>query len=136
MAWYSNYLKKKGIKVPRQNKYKNVKVEYDGYSFPSKGHAHCYSILKLQEKAGEIQLLQVEDNVRLSEAKILYIVDFKCLDLKTNKEFWVEFKGFETPQWRIKLRLWEHYGPGDLHIYKATYRNGSISVYLDQIVKR
>jgi hypothetical protein len=36
-----------------------------------------------------------------------------------SKEVWVEFKGFETAVWKIKKRLWKHYGPGILRVYKG-----------------
>jgi hypothetical protein len=37
----------------------------------------------------------------------------------TSKEFvWAEAKGFETDPWKMK-KLWKHYGPGKLEIYKG-----------------
>jgi len=41
-----------------------------------------------------------------------------ALTSKPMNPFWVEFKGFETASWRIKRKLWLHYGPGPLEIYK------------------
>lgn len=134
MNWYQSLLKNKKIEVPKKKKYYNKKTDFDGHSFPSKGHAACYALLKLREKAGEIKILKCEDNIHLTEAKILYIADFKCLDIKTNKEFWVEFKGFETPVWRIKRRLWQFYGPGTLEIYRAS-RGSAVTVYLQETIK-
>ena len=100
------------------SKYKNKRVEYLNYSFASHGEYECFAHLKLLEKAGEISVDKVQDNVYLTKARIHYKPDFKCTHLKTNEPFWVEFKGFETPTWRIKRKLWLHYGPGPLEIYK------------------
>lgn len=109
------------------SKFKNKRTERAGYSFSSGLEAATFSILKLQEAAGEIEILKVQDRVLLTNAKIAYIADFKCRDKITNEEFWVESKGFQTPEWRIKKRLWEHYGPGKLIIYTGTKYNPVLS---------
>ena len=104
----------------RRGKFGNKKVSMDGFSFGSKLEAAVFSIIKNREASGELKFLQVQDHVYLTDARILYIPDFKCEDAKTGDHFWVEAKGFETPEWRIKRRLWEHYGPGKLEIWKGT----------------
>lgn len=74
--------------------------------------------------AGEIDDITVKPkNVRLTAAKILYIPDFSIIDLKLKELVYVEAKGFETSDWRIKRRLWLHYGPGLLRIYKGTAKS-------------
>jgi hypothetical protein len=75
----------------------------------------------LRERAKELKLIQAEDTLYLTEARIEYIADFKCLDLKTNEFFWVEAKGFESPRWPIIQKLWRFYGPGPLEIWKGTH---------------
>lgn len=100
-------------------KYGAKRVENDGYSFASKGEASCYQFLKLRERAGEIKILQTQVQVRLSDAEIVYKPDFLIQDLSTGEEIYIEYKGFETPEWRIKRRLWKAYGPGPLHVYKG-----------------
>ena len=94
------------------------RMQLDGHSFQSGGEAACYSYLKLLEKAGELEVVQVQDHVKLTDAHIVYIPDFKIKNLITNEIEWAEFKGFETDVWKIKKRLWEYYGPGILKIYK------------------
>lgn len=129
MSWYKALYKK-------EHKYKAKKEDLDGYSFPSKGHAACYGMLKLLQRACEIKILQVEDHVYLSDARILYIADFRIFDLKINREAWCEFKGFETPEWRLKRKLWITYGPGPLRIYKSTGgRNPRIFLFEEIIPK-
>jgi hypothetical protein len=114
----------------KRNKLGNTKVNYDGHSFQSKLEAAVYQILKLRERAGEIKVLQTQDHVYLSDARIGYIPDFKCLDLKTNEEFWVEAKGYEAPVWPIKKKLYKSYGPGKLEIWKGSY----IKPFLDETI--
>lgn len=101
-----------------KNKYGNKKVEHAGYSFASKGEAGLFDELKLQEAAGEIRDIKVQDTVYLTLARILYKPDYTFIRCSTQEREWAEFKGFETSDWRIKLRLWHHYGPGILTIYK------------------
>lgn len=76
-------------------------------------------MLKARERAGEIEVLKVQDTVYLTEARIKYIPDFRCLDKKTGETFWVEAKGLEMVPYRIKRQLWTVYGPGVLEVFKA-----------------
>lgn len=114
-----------------RNKYRATKVQYDGYSFASKLEASVFTMLKARENAGEIEVLQVQDHVYLTEARILYMPDFKCMDKKTNIIFWTEAKGLDTPQWNIKKKLWRFYGPGKLEIYKGSH----LRPYLHEIIE-
>lgn len=102
-------------------KYKSKKVSLDGHSFASKLEASVYGMLKIRELQGEIKLLQVQCHVYLTEARILYIADFKCETIN-KEELYVEAKGFETSDWRIKRRLWQHYGPAPLEIWGGTHQ--------------
>lgn len=72
------------------------------------------------EKAGEIEILQTQDHVYLTDARILYIPDFKIFDKTIHETVHVEYKGPETAVWRIKRRLWIHYGPNRLRVYKGS----------------
>lgn len=110
-----------------KTKYSNKKVELDGHSFASKLEASVFSILKNQENLGEIEILQCQDHVYLTDARILYVADFKAKDVKTGEVYWIESKGFETSDWRIKYRLWKYYGPGTLVIYRGTHLRPFVS---------
>lgn len=112
------------------SKFQNKKVELDGYSFQSKLEAAVYEYLKARKDAGEIEILQVQDHIYLTDARVPYIADFKCLDVHKNEEFWVEAKGYESPVWPTKKKLYRFYGPGRLEIYKGTYKNP----ILDEII--
>lgn len=73
---------------------------------------------------------QIQDSVKMTLARIDYRPDFRCSYVKTGEEFWVEAKGISTAVWMIKKRLWKHYGPGPLHVYKGTKHK----VYLDEVI--
>lgn len=103
----------------RKNKYSAKKTEIDGIVFASKGESFCYLYLRQLERSGTIKILDLQDKVYLTHAKILYKPDFKIMDLTIDKIVWIEFKGKETASWAIKKRLWKYYGPGPLRIYKA-----------------
>jgi len=103
--------------------WKNKKTKLDGYTFASKLEAAVYALLR-QDKTLTIQ---TQDHVYLTDARILYIPDFKCTPVEGDP-FWVEAKGFETDVWRIKRRLWKHYGFGKLLIYKGS----AARPYLDE----
>ncbi len=98
-------------------KWFHKKTSRAGYSFASRAEGELFDYLKLLEAAGELRDIQPQDNVHLTEARILYIADFKAFDVKQNRDVWYEFKGFETDVWRIKRRLWKHYGPGPLRVF-------------------
>ena len=106
----------------RNHKYGASKVQYDNQSFSSKFEAALYQWLKLRELNGEITDIKCQETIYLTDAKIIYKPDFSYyLYIKDSaaKKIYAESKGFETSDWRIKRRLWAHYGPGPLEIYKG-----------------
>lgn len=109
------------------HKYSAKKVDLDGRSFGSKLEAAVYGILKLFERAGEIRDIECQVQVELSAAKIVYKPDFRFLDVNSGRTEYAEAKGFETPEWRLKRRLWKAYGPGPLHVYMGSYANPKLT---------
>jgi hypothetical protein len=109
MTFFNPY-RKKG------NPFGRKRVEKAGISFDSKAESRLHDELLLQEKAGELEILKLQDRVHLV-AGIHTIVDFKVFDKVLGQVVWVEMKGFETPEWRLKKRLWKVFGPGRLRIY-------------------
>ena len=97
------------------NKYSAQKTTVNGITFHSKGEANCYIYLNMLEKAGELEMLDLQPMVYLSRAKILYRPDF--LIKEKGVKIWVDFKGFTTHGFAIKRKLWKTYGPGPLRIY-------------------
>lgn len=114
------------VRLPAYNKYSNVRTSGSA----SKAEAALHEYLAWREKAGEIRNLKPQQSVYLTNARIQYITDFGyevlvTLDNRTQDWVpeWAEFKGLETPVWRIKRRLWMYYGPGPLVVYKGGARS-------------
>lgn len=106
------------------HKYNAKRVEKAGLSFDSKAESRLHDELLLREKAGEIKILKLQDRIHLV-AGIHMIPDFKILNLATGGEEWVEMKGFRTPEFMLKRRLWSGncdkcgraIGPGPISIH-------------------
>lgn len=98
-----------------------------GHSHRSKLEGAVCQILQLREKAGEIEILQVEDHVYLTLARIHYIPDFKCRDMATGAAFHVEAKGFPNDRWPMKKKLWKFYGPNKLEIWTGSHLNPKLT---------
>lgn len=112
----------------KRTKFGNQKVRsslaspsHAGRSFGSQLEAGLFDWLKASEQAGEIRDIQQQVHVYLTEARILYIPDFSAFDTSLGETVYLEAKGFETPEWRIKRRLWlAGYGPGVLRVFKGS----------------
>jgi len=113
------------------NKYKNTRSKVDGYNFSSKLEASVYLVLKQAQDKGEIKILKTQEQVHLTKAKILYKPDFTVYDEIAREIQYIEAKGFETPSWRIKRKLWMHYGPGKLIIYKGN----SSRIFISEVLQ-
>ncbi len=105
--------------MPGPNKYKAKRCQYGNSTFDSQGEATCYLYLLAKQQQGEIKILGRQEKVYLTDAKILYKADFVVFDVKRQTKIYVEYKGFETTDWKLKKRLWRYYGPGVLQIYKG-----------------
>ncbi len=89
--------------------------------------------LRLLEMAGEIENLREQVRVKICckgkcphAASIFSIVDFSAIDKRTGDLVFHESKGFETPEWRLKRRLWMHSGIGKLYVWKGHYRHNDV----------
>lgn len=95
------------------NKYRAIKTEVDGIVFDSKAEARRYSELKMLERLGEIQSLELQPafKVTINGKNICtYKADFAYF---TDRERVVEdVKGFKTPIYRLKKKLVEASFPG------------------------
>lgn len=99
----------------------NEKISLDGYSFGSKLEASVYQMLKLRIAAKEIQSIQVQDHIYLTDARIGYVADFKCT-LPDGSFLWVEAKGYANDRWPMKKKLYKFYGPGPLEIWGGVWQ--------------
>ena len=102
------------------NKYRAKRVG----NFASKLEAAVYDLLKMREECGEITGLKCQVEIKLTKANIIYKPDFAFIE--NHQAAYAEAKGFETQAWRLKKRLWEHYGPGPLYIYSGSYHRPSL----------
>lgn len=110
--------KYKSIKIKenepeKKTKYKNKKVEIDGYIFDSKIEGQYYLYLKEQQEKKKILFFRLQPRYLLQEAfkrdgesirKIEYISDFEVHHLDGSIET-VDVKGHETVEFKIKKKL-------------------------------
>lgn len=97
------------------SKYGNHKVTVDGIKFDSKREAKRYRELKLLERAGEIENLELQPKFPIviggvavkypSGRQLTYIADFQYTDTKTGKDVVEDAKGFSPMYYRIKKAL-------------------------------
>ena len=121
-------LKKVLGKVPkRKNKYgakKAGSLLFEGRMFDSKAERDRAEQLKVMEKDGDIQELELQPQTSLSDAGIKYKPDFAYTE--NGVRIYEDVKGVETEGFRIKSKLWKKYGYGPLRITK---RKGSRSPF-------
>ena len=95
----------------RNSKYGAKKTVVDGIKFDSKTEAEYFSQNKPLIK-------ELQPKIYLTKARILYKPDFL---LKSGE--YVDVKGFETPVFKLKKKLWKFYGAGKLLIIKKKGRS-------------
>lgn len=102
------------------NKFNAKRTTVDNITFHSKGEARRYAELKLMERAGLIQNLELQPKFMLLEAftdedgvrhrAITYTADFRYME---NGFFVVEdFKGRETEVFKLKRKMFASRYPG------------------------
>lgn len=115
-----------------KNKYKAKRATVGAIGFHSKAEAGLYVRLSGLQNLGVIKELQTQQQVTLTDAKIIYKPDFSFIHTKTEALVYAEYKGFETPEWGIKKKLFVHYGPAPLIIYKTKGKK----LFVDEIIMR
>tara|TARA_R100001443_G_scaffold3258_1_gene10339 strand:+ start:5115 stop:5519 length:405 start_codon:yes stop_codon:yes gene_type:complete len=107
-------------KVPKKkNKYgakKAGSLLFEGRMFDSKAERDRAEQLKVMERDGDIQELELQPQTSLSKAEIGYKPDFAYTE--NGVRIYEDVKGVETEGFRIKARLWKKYGYGPLRITK------------------
>lgn len=105
----------------RKNKYRAKATN----GFPSKLESAVYDYLKRRESFGEISDIKRQQQVVLQdgprEMRITWRVDFSYV--KDGETIFVEAKGIETSDYKLKLKMWRKLRPATLEIYKGDYRN-------------
>ena len=92
------------------SKYGNQKTEIDGFVFDSKREANRYQELKLLERAGEIENLELQPkySVDINRKHICnYFADFRYFDKRNGVTITEDAKGMKTDVYKIKKKLVE-----------------------------
>ena len=100
-----------------RSKYRAIRTELDGISFPSKAEARRYNELKLLQQVGRVQWFIRQPSFDVGP-KIRYIADFLVLwcDGTVTVE---DVKGIETPVFKLKSKLLKQTYPKiDLQLIK------------------
>lgn len=100
------------------SKYNNKKVIVEDYIFDSIQESRRYKELKLLERAGKIQNLELQPHFLLQDSfrkngktfrKIEYIADFKYIE--NGKTIVEDVKGIQTEVFKIKHKIFEKIYP-------------------------
>lgn len=98
-------------------KYKNIKVTVDGIKFDSRKEARRYTELKMMERCGLIQNLELQKPFELQPTfkkrgktyrSIKYIADFVYYDKQREQIVVEDTKGFRTEVYKIKKKMFEY----------------------------
>lgn len=95
------------FQVTPQMKYRNQKVEIDGYKFASRREANRYGRLKLLKQEGSVIdfKMQVKYPIVINNQKIcVYIGDFEVL-WRSGKTTVEDCKGMKTSTYALKKKL-------------------------------
>jgi len=101
------------ISTPDASKYNARRKTVDGHGFASTGEAQAYQVLKSWEACGVIRDLKLQPAFVLQPAfrgmhgkhyrAIRYVADFSFM--RDGKFHVVDFKGFQTPVYKIKRKM-------------------------------
>lgn len=97
------------VQQPKPPKYGNKITLVDGIRFDSKREASYYEQLKLRQRAGEVHFWLRQVPVHLPGGT-RYVLDFVVF-LKSGEVQFVDVKGRETKEFKIKKREVEHHYP-------------------------
>lgn len=110
-GWTEKAVNKLAIKpeLTKVSKYGARKKEYNGVVYASTFEARYAAELDWRKRAGDIKDWQRQIAFELTVNKILickYVIDFMILYNDGTKEY-IETKGFETRDWKIKRKLFK-----------------------------
>lgn len=103
------------------HKYGARKVEFNGFTFDSRGEAKRYGELLMMERAGVIAELTLQPEFEIHPAftdregrhhrAIKYRADFQYLDLEKGCTVVEDFKGVETAEFKLKAKMFRKLYP-------------------------
>lgn len=104
--------------MSRRHKYGARKTERDGFTFDSLAEGRMYDLLCARQEAGEIVGFTRQVPLHFPGGTKL-VVDFQVFYADGRHEF-LEVKGMETKDYRIKLTLFEQFYPwADLRVVRT-----------------
>lgn len=98
----------------RRSKFNAIKTIVDGIRFDSRKEAKRYQELKLLERAGEIERLELQPRFLLQDKftldgkthrKIEYVADFKYWVIKEKRWIVEDVKGVKTQVYKLKKKI-------------------------------
>jgi hypothetical protein len=96
------------LSYQRRTKFFNKRTEYNGRLYDSKGEAGLAQEIDLLIKSGKLLKVEPQKNFPLYGLHGAQICNHKVdffVKLKNGTEQVWEYKGFATPIWRLKLKL-------------------------------
>lgn len=105
--------------MKRRNKYgvaSKAARTCNGITYASKAEMLYHAHLRTMASGGLIREIETQPVVKFA-SDIKYVPDFK-VTLFFGPVEWIDVKGVETPEFKLKCKLWKHEGPGDLKIVK------------------
>ncbi|MGF7535657.1 DUF1064 domain-containing protein [Bacillus mexicanus] len=139
----NSLLKKK--KVKQLSKYNAKKIEINDIKFDSMLESDYYLHLLDEKKKGNILDFEIKPSFILQPSfkknnktftQIKYIADFKVISL-SGEEIIVDTKGVITPDFKIKLKLFEYHYPNlSLKVVKYVEAYGGWIEYNDWLVEK
>jgi hypothetical protein len=118
--------------VRTNSKYGAIKTTIDDLQFDSKTEGQYYIHLKEQQEEGKIVAFNLQPRFLLQDSfkkdgkhfrKIEYVADFEVIHRDGSVEI-VDVKGFETPDFKIKRKLFEKKYPYRLSLVKYVKKYG------------
>ena len=104
----------------RKHKFNAKKTVIDGITFASKKEGTRYSVLKLLQKGDKISGLTLQPKFELQPSfkidgktirAITYVADFQYFDIEFGKIVVEDVKGFKTPVYEIKKKMFQYKFP-------------------------
>jgi hypothetical protein len=112
------------LQYRRTNKYKARKVTVDGVTYDSKGESLLAMEIDMLITTGQLVRMRRQVSMPLRvDGKLIctHRVDFMVELPGGGIEVW-EFKGFETPEWKLKRKLFEVCFPSIPYRVRKTVR--------------
>lgn len=106
--------------TPKRSKYGAEKMTIDGITFDSRKEAGRYAELKILEKVGRIEHLELQPEFEIAPSykknghtirRTVYRADFKYYDLERQKTIVEDVKGYKTETYKLKKKLVEYLFP-------------------------